>query len=50
MTTQIYEKNITIAINDWENAMELTKQKELSKQLKYELHCLILHVSGGQIY
>lgn len=37
MTTQIYEKSITIAINDWENAMELTKQKGLTKQLKHEI-------------
>jgi len=37
MTTQIYEKCIKIAINDWENAMELTKQKGLLKQLKHEV-------------
>lgn len=37
MTDQTYTKCIHVEINDWENAIELTKHEGLLKQIKHEI-------------
>lgn len=37
MTVQTYFKCINVAINDWDNAIELSKHEGLLKQVKHEI-------------